>query len=42
MWAWSTTKRLRFVAWKVVEKGKEVATNRNGLGVEVKLKKFKV
>ncbi len=30
------------MARKVVEKGKEVVTNGNGLGVELKLKKIKV
>jgi hypothetical protein len=34
-------KRLRFMVEKTVEKCKEVVTNINGFGVELKLKKFK-
>jgi hypothetical protein len=35
-------KRLKFMAEKMIEKGKEVVTNENGFGVELKLKFFKV
>jgi hypothetical protein len=35
-------KRLRFMGEKAVEKGKEVVTNANGFGVELKLKNSQV
>jgi len=38
---WLATKRLRFMAKEAIKKGKEVATNENGLGIEFVLKKSK-
>jgi hypothetical protein len=39
--AWSIAKRLKFTREEAIEIGKGVATNGNGLGIELGLKNFK-